>query len=391
MSKFGFCATVAVALAMSGSSLTAQQNWVNRLFNCDGTWAGYVFGGSTQQGGYALDSMRSEEMIDWGIDSANSDTLMNISGFRFVLQDQDPTTTHQFSLVAFGEDPAIPDSPDVNTGPLLTAGPFTSPTAAAGQPAAWIFTVTGLTGQFPREQDVFIGVELPAITTTGDILLMQFIDADTTHPAAVYSQPGQSYTTGVPNGSHLCGVDTATNLVNFHGFAGSQIIDVEIFGPGGHALTNSNEANNPATMNGPVTTPSTAFYPDVVDFNSTGRADSIGFIYQDDLFATDGAFVGLVLGTSINPLNAAAAGGPFPIRNVFAGQGNLCTDIITGSPTEVLFFAPTTVGGNGEQYFEQTINVPTSIVTAGLQAVWQGVTATVNNRVRSSGCVLQTL
>lgn len=391
MKLLGSVSLTLIAAAVTGSSVCAQQNWMNRMYNFSATWAGYVFGGSTATGGIALDSIYSRELMDWGIDSAVSATDQNISGFRYVLQDQDPGTTHTYSVVAYSEDPNLPNNPDVAGGAILTAGPFTSPQGTAGTPAAWIFTLTGLNSQMPREKDVFVGVELPAVTVSGDILLMQFIDADTTHPSSIYTQPGQSYSL-VPNGTHLMGIDTSTGLIGYHNAAGSQIIDVQIFGPGATALTNSNEAPNPATANGPITTPCTAFYPDAVNFNATGRTDSIGVLYQDDEFAITGGFVGIVFGVSLNPLNASAAGGPFPISNVYRGQGNLCTDIITGSPDATLFFGPTTVGAGGEQYFERTVTVPVSVVTAGVTAVWQGITYDgATGRLRSSGCVVQTL
>jgi len=391
MKSFALLSVALLAGAVTQSA-SAQENWMNRMYNFDATWAGYVFGGSTQVGGVAIDTLAAEEMMDWGIDSAVSSTDQMITGFRWVLQDTDGGTTHQFSLVAYSEDPNAADLPDVAGGPILSAGPFTSPTGTAGAGSAWIFNITGLSGAMPREKDVFVGIDLPPAVSASDILLMQFIDADIAHPSTIYSLPGQSYVTNVANGSHLGGIDAGTNMVGWHTLAGSQLIDVRIFGPGGHPITNSNETNNPATLNGPVTTPSTAFYPDVIGFNGANRTDGIGFLYQDDQFAATGGFVGIVLGTTVNPLNSSMAGGPFPISNVFRGQGNLCTDIITGTPASVLFFQPTSVGAMGEQYFQQTISVPISVVTTGVQAVWQGVTFdAVTNRVRSSGCVLQTL
>jgi hypothetical protein len=175
------------------------------------------------------------------------------------------------------------------------------------------------------------------------------------------------------------------------------LIDLRVLGPGGHALTLSNEVANPA-VTAPasvVTTPHTAFYPDAVDFNlaTPPRADTVGYIYQDNAFVQSQDIVVFLIAFDLNALNSSAMNGPFPISNMLSGStGNACIEL-TMNASLGLFLAPTSTGPGTPTplYFERTVPLAASAVFQGLHFVIQGFTLSLASRtVRGGPCSIQT-
>ncbi|MCA8976192.1 MAG: hypothetical protein KDC98_15835 [Planctomycetes bacterium] len=388
------------AFTVLAVSATAQNNFLGRTKYFSATWAGYVPGGSLAAGGDALDTIAAGELTDFGIDNATAINQQFITGMQFVLQDQNAATSHTFYLVGYPESLTTPDTPDVAT-PFMNVGPYASPTIAAGGIAAWIFTVAFTTPmQAPRERSAFVGMNLPSATATTDILLNQFIDDDTTNlngpgNTPIYSQPGQSYAVNYPGGglpsSHRLGV--SATVITFGTRPASIYVDLQVKGPGGHALTFSNETENPAVVGAAsaVTTPHTAFYPDAVDHNAAtpARADGAGYLYTDNAFVT-GDIVALLAAFNLNPLNV---GTPLPLSSFLGGStGNACLDLAVNVPIALLF-APTSTGTGTPpaQYFETTFAMPAWAATQGFQVVFQGLTlASASGVVRGGPCSVQT-
>ncbi|MCA8952614.1 MAG: hypothetical protein KDE27_24085 [Planctomycetes bacterium] len=383
--------TTAAVACLATTAVAQNNNYLNRTLYFEATWAGFVTGAALANGGDALDTINTNELTEFGVDATLPDKQL-ITGMIYVLQDQNAATTHSYNIVGYPDDPAVPGQPDV-ANPFLNAGPATSPAGSGIQ--AWIFTVGFTTpAQAERGENNYLGVRLPGATATTDILLNQFIDSDSTNTAG-FSAPGQSYPVAypTPTTSHRVGVDQVTMGISYSTRPGANFIDPEVQGPGGHALTNSNEITNPAVTApaSPVTTSYTAFFPDAVNFNNTAtpRADGAGYVYQDNAFAP-GDFVAFLAGFTLNPLNTTAS--PFPVSMFGAGTGNVCTDLVVNFPVS-LFLAPTSLGTGTpvEQYFELTFPVPVNVASLGFKIVMQGFSLyTSAGSIAAGPCAVQT-
>lgn len=391
--KLATLLALAAATSLAGTIYAQNDNYLNRTRYYAATWAGFVQGSALATGGEALDTIGKDELVEYGINAATP-ASQSITGARYVVQDQNALTTHNYLVVGYGE--LATGGPDVNDN-WMSVGPILSPLGTAAAPAAWIVTLGFTTpAQAPRGETAYVGLSLPGGTNT-DILLNQFIDNDTTN-AAGSSVPGQSYATAYPVGmdSHRLGMDPVTGVASWDTNAASTYFDLEVEGPGGHALIMSNESTNPTvtTNGGLATTPHTAFFPDAVNFNNSApaRADTVGYIYQDNAFVQGVDFVALMVSFNLNPLNTILV--PMPISNFLPNSsGNVCSDI-TVNAVAALMLAPTSTGTGTPtpQYFEITLpfGASSALITPGQQFVMQGFTLDLtNNIVRGGPCGAQ--
>lgn len=94
------------------------------------------------------------------LNAAGTGTQLNT--FRYVMQDQNAATQEAYSLVVRPESAPNSNSPDCVNPPMLTVGPFMSPSGAAT--LAWIITATIGTPStvLPVADTIFHGVNVPA-------------------------------------------------------------------------------------------------------------------------------------------------------------------------------------------------------------------------------------
>jgi len=291
------------------------------------TWAHRAGGGGAEV--EILNRYDTDDYLEWGV---NAQGDHESQGLVLVVQDENIATAESFFVVGRTESAAVANAPDT-AATLFDVGPIPMPTGRPAGVEALVWTITLNTpATAPRTADVFYGVRVPASPSwPADGLSTWEVAVDPS--ATTFDLPGRrgQRGAGIANNTYVCRVPTAagtpTGPAVYVGRLEQNAFDVLINGAGGVVLATTNQPNYP--VSGPAFggTPNmlSGTHPDTFDFNGTGRADDLGFVFHDPRCAGSPVFVAFAYGPS--PV------GSVPLRG-FPGvprgsTGRVCLDYTT--------------------------------------------------------------
>jgi hypothetical protein len=321
--------------------------------------------------GEVMTRIDAREYAGWGTGTPGTRT---ISSLFFVAQDQVAgAVAGTFDIKLYPEDPANPHMPQT-TAPVVFATGVTGPTGT-GTPAAIgkiVTPATPVSVPIQGNGDVFVAFALQAVTATQSMSI-QIILGYNPSTFTVFDMPGSAQPPAVPSptvggappspittsNTHFVSLTSTPALVQ----SGRRchFFDVGHAGPGGAALTITNQTSYTASNNPPPAgfgpAPGTASFmsgpaPDISGFNP-GRADDITF----DFFKT-----GIGTGAPVFFLmDLSGAFGPeIPITTIVPGSGVICLN--TASAVSLGFLLT-----NADEAFK------TTSIPAGLRPLLTGL------------------
>ncbi|MEY4674278.1 MAG: hypothetical protein RL148_2062 [Planctomycetota bacterium] len=360
----------------------------------------------------------NRDYLDWMLDPADTTgSTFKFNAIRVVLQDQVGTTPETYSVVAYNEDPAVPDFPDA-TAPWLRTGALNMPTSTTTTAVAWIITVTlPPTAPTAPKGDKWIGVQLnlPATgswPTDGVSIHTAYDRAPGSTGTAATDQPGLGAAT-INVGQYACHMPLASGLPQGPAIyptptpGSRRQIRMEVIAnvTGGVCVTQTNQStyasSNPGVANstplGGTTNFFSGLHPDVYDGNlsSPARADDIGFLVSEVNLPNSPVFVILSVGPS--PIGSVPLASITPAVANPNTRGNVCIDFVSG----VTFFGVS--GSTGLYQHMLTLNPVIRSAIQGLSLpgqpydIWyQGFVLNPNSsggglEVRATGCGKQHL
>jgi hypothetical protein len=263
-----------LATALFAPFLAAQQP-KGSLYNVTPSTASR--GSLLANGGVLFNRFDFDDSRGFGMTGAPGSVV--VEGFVVQLQDYDGATAETYSVALYQEDPVNAGMPLINA-PVVTVGPFTSPTGTG--PLSFGNTVTFPPVTVFASQDLFVGVVLGAAPNWPiDGLAVQTSLGGQRLPL-VWDDPGPA---PIQHSGYGGRYDPTFNLLGYPStFTPRQyMVDLVTRTPGGTATAITNQASYPISNTAPGTASMfSAYHPDAQRPPvHTGRADDLGYVYLD--------------------------------------------------------------------------------------------------------------
>lgn len=314
----------------------------------------------------AFNRLDKEHYAGWGVDPANPG-MRQILGMFVWVQDQIGTTPETVDMLVYGEDPALPDYPDL-TAPLGAAMAIPTPPQTATAAVAFTMNVTFATPVLaPASGDVFLAMGLPqpatgAWPTDGmscHAMYYQFLSTNGT----VWDDPGPAMPTQMPNnGNGGWYVPNPANGPFYTQTPRQWRFDPIVPGATGVAGTITNQTSLTLSNAAPGTSSqASGLYPDAANPpRNAGRADDIASRWFRSTAGT---------GTPVLFLMDFGAFFPeLPLSSVLPGSsGAIC---INPSGATLLGIGFTNAG---QAFYPLTIPAPARTILPGTSLVHQAV------------------
>jgi hypothetical protein len=335
---------IAQTLHVAGASLRTFSN-------------SYTRGPAGFNAGELIQKFDADDLRGFGVEAAFPG-MQVVRGVTLPIKDFGSSTPNSlYDLALYTESPTTPDYPDLQN-PLHVV---TGLTAGFG-------TLTWSTIQFqtpvlvPVGRDLFVGVRIPAMTSTFGGVRLMLISSSTSSTFYDVAGPGMPSTPPELNSYRLYR-DLTTNAVTYSA-RGQYLMDLLTRSPGGMPGSLSLQGSYPPSQVTPgATTMLSGLHPDAASPPlNPGRADEVSFVFDD---------WSLAAGSPVMFLGAFADFGPVVPLDQYApgSRGGSCLD-----PAAVFVLGFASHGSLGTQCaFVTTIPAPVRPLLGGVQWTQQAI------------------